>query len=420
MLICVKITGLAYGGAGVGTITEAEDSALCGKKAFVLYAAPGETVQAELKKDEVRFVTASLVKMLNPSAARRKAPCPYFTLCGGCDLQHMEISSQRQAKLDLVKSTLERQAGVTAKAGIKLCRADLPEFNYRQRLNLHLSPAGDLGLCRPESHEVVAVDSCLLACAELNQALAALKPHGKNAAGSIRGINLELKGSDVYALPLKHEEASTAGFAAAVALLAKEIPQLKFRPHQESRADSAVGHFSQVNAAANEVLVGAVLDLITGPEVTDLYAGAGNFSLPLAKAGKQVDAVEVDPALVEHGKACAHKLELESRLEFYCASCEKYLSKHKPKETVLLDPPRSGAKYILKYFTPAKVRQIVYVSCSLPTLARDLKTLCAGGYCLEQVSVLDMFPQTHHVETISTLYAPNCRTSTELSTRSPG
>jgi len=166
---------------------------------------------------------------------------------------------------------------------------------------------------------------------------------------------------------------------------------------------STVGHFAQVNPQGNELLKQLVLDLAIGKEICELYAGAGNLSLMLAQAGRRVEAVETDEQLVKFGEKQARALKLERHLTFFNLSAERFVKEHSLLPTVILDPPRGGAKEVVKYFRPGKVKNIVYVSCNLPTLCRDLKTLVEAGYSLERVLVLDMFPQTGHVEIIAGL-----------------
>ena len=168
----------------------------------------------------------------------------------------------------------------------------------------------------------------------------------------------------------------------------------------------AVGHFSQVNEAGNAVLQTLVKSCFTsGEDILDLYAGAGNFSFPLAEMGCKVRAVEVDPVLVKNGKQIAAGLALSGSIEFFESSCERYVTREKIPPAVLLDPPRAGAKGVVVNLDPKRTRKIVYVSCNLPSLSRDLGILVEKGYVLERVSVVDMFSQTHHVETVSILRA---------------
>jgi len=190
-----------------------------------------------------------------------------------------------------------------------------------------------------------------------------------------------------------------------LAILDHERPlfsQYKRQPEVVEQRVFPTGRFSQINTEGNAVLVEQVLKLVSHPEVTDLYAGAGNFSLPLAASGRLVDAVELDKELIEMGERLAFSNRIPSdRLFFHLGSCEQFVQRNPLRATVLLDPPRSGADAVAKALDSKVTKQVIYVSCGLPTLCRDAKTLTARGYTLKKAWVVDMFAQTHHVETIS-------------------
>jgi 23S rRNA (uracil1939-C5)-methyltransferase len=140
---------------------------------------------------------------------------------------------------------------------------------------------------------------------------------------------------------------------------------------------------------------------VTTEKVTDLYAGAGNISIPLAEAGHVVTAVEVDPALVAFGKVRAEQAGLSERLMFHTKSCEKWVESFTPDETVVLDPPRGGALEVCQRLSAQASPHLLYVSCYPPTFARDVQALMERGYRLLSVKVLDMFPQTYHSELVA-------------------
>ena len=139
--------------------------------------------------------------------------------------------------------------------------------------------------------------------------------------------------------------------------------------------------------------------------VTDLFAGAGNISIPLALDGHIVSAVELDPALVAFGKVRAEEAEVGDRLTFHASGCEKWIESFVPSETVVLDPPRSGALEVCQRLSASTSPYIVYVSCYQPTFARDVQALVERGYYVKSVLVLDMFPQTYHSELVALIEA---------------
>jgi 23S rRNA (uracil1939-C5)-methyltransferase len=406
--IVVDLFALAHGGASIGSIVEGPPE-LIGKKAFVRDTIPGERVTAEIVKDDKSFVTANLVSIGTPSSARMTPRCAYVGTCGGCDLQHMSIEKQREAKRHMVETTLARHAKVEPRCGVKLRGHQLPAFSYRKRIALHLDEAGQLGFYRRGSGAVVDIDSCALAVEPINKVMQRLRTVSTNLTRYVEGVVLEDRADDVGVL-LKLRPGAPLSFP-ELAVVREVFPALQieesgFAPEDgDQQGDDALGHFSQVNALGNQELVAEVLERAHGDELTELYAGSGNFTLPLAKRGAAVTAVESDPLLVKLGTKLAALDGLSERIRFVQDSCERFVRRHELKPTVLLDPPRSGARGILSAIKPALTKRIVYVSCSVPTLSRDLKQLTEMGYSTESVTVIDMFAQTHHIETVTTLIA---------------
>ncbi len=406
--IVVQIQALAHGGACIGNILEGP-AELIGKKAFVRDTVPGEKVQVQIEKNDKAFVTAKLLSVLSGSPQRVTPQCPYVGACGGCDLQHMHVATQREAKRDMVETTILRHSKLKALHGVELCGADLPAFGYRRRIGLHIDEAGQIGFYRRGSGAVVDIKSCALAHPLLNQALEKLRPFTKQISPSVGGVVLELHENEVGLL-CKLVDGATPQFLGVDELRSvfpgMKVEELGFVPPEgDALDDDALGHFSQVNEQGNSVLVAEVLKGLGGQRVTELYAGAGNFSFPIAQTGRHVVAVESDPVLVRIGQKYAKQNKLSEQVTFVQDSCERFVRKQKLESTVLLDPPRSGARGILSAFSPEVVQKIIYVSCSVPTLSRDLKQLAEMGYELESVRVVDMFSQTHHVETVSILRA---------------
>jgi len=409
MKLKAKIKSLAYGGEFVGEVLEPEDK--CGKKIFIREVIPGELVEASTLEDLPRLIRGKADKIIEASPERCPAPCPYFGSCGGCDLQHMDLQAQREAKLDMVSSMLRTQAKLEPELGFSFPGAELPDYAYRNRITLHLDTQGNLGFYKQGSNEVVDIKKCLISSDIINDALKNLRSLTKELAGVVKEVTIEDHLAKCFVLLSLRE---TSGFKeldgkANFHKLKKTFPNLTVKKlrkklfSQEADAEVLVGHFSQVNEAANNLLVAMVTEKIRSDEITELYAGAGNFSIPLAEKGIKVTAVELDKALVNSGIKSAKKKKLSKFLIFYASSCEGYVKKSRLSSTVLLDPPRTGAKAVLKLLPENTVKRIVYVSCNLPTLCRDLQILTEKGFALKEVTLIDMFPQTHHIETISVM-----------------
>lgn len=403
----VRIQGLAFGGACIGEVISA-DSQLAGKKVFVDYTVPGEKVSVQILENRQRFLTAKLKQVIEPALTRIKPECPYYTQCGGCHLQHMQINAEREAKFAMVESMLRNQAGLVPLEPMRLLGQNLPEFGYRSRVSLHLSEEGKLGFYREGTGEVVDIESCLIANAEINNTLQKLRKHLNNIPKYVGGVSLETRSSGEILVVFKADtKAPQSDSFTWLDKLNSEFANISLIS-RNSRLYSkglttALGSFSQVNRQANQTLIEAVLESVSCDQVLELYAGAGNFSLALARAGKVIDAVELDENLVEQGRNLANEEGLSTRLRFHRCSAEDYVRKNACPSSVLLDPPRSGAKHVLRLWDDSVLREVVYVSCALPTLVRDLKSLSQAGFILQQVSVLDMFPRTHHVEIIALL-----------------
>jgi len=420
-LLTMRVDALAHGGEFVGQILEGSPG-LRGKKVFVRGVAPGEIVEVSLLSEEKNLVRARCESVVKPSSERISPRCPKFGVCGGCDLQHLTLDAQREAKRSMVESMLEKHASLKPRRGVGLAGSGLAGFNYRRRVTLHLNLAGELGFFKHETNEVVAIDYCYLAEAVLNRAIRELKPVLAPYALYIGSVSLEEHSGRVF-VGLRIRE--TPGGESVIfprqmlSVLAKQIPsltlykrakpilaQVDFRQNSANGANPPVGHFTQVNKEANELLRQLVLERVDSPRVTDLYAGAGNFSLPLAAAGKQVEAVEVDPALVAYGRFLARSMGQDELLRFYQMSCRRFLKHNRPAETVILDPPRSGAREVIELLNSKDCKRIIYISCNLPSLVRELKDLAGRGFELDEVLLVDMFPQTYHVETVAVLHSP--------------
>jgi 23S rRNA (uracil1939-C5)-methyltransferase len=390
------IESLAFGGEGIGRELD-ENQAPIGKKTFIPFSIPGETLEAVITKEEKNLARASIASILTESTDRVDPPCPVFGECGGCQLQHVNLNKQRQLKLEMVKGFFDRQLGKPPTNGVFLLDTGAREYGYRNRLRMKIQ-RGKLGYFAAGSNDFIHIDQCLLGEDILNDALRLLMKTPKLLPSSATDVLVERNGS-----------------GAEVCLYEKRnlLTRYSYNPQKGSLAPAAartqaysdeastVEHFSQVNSEANEVLVDAVISRITEERLIDLYAGAGNFSIPAAQNGQQVDAVELDPALCSIGRT--HAEELGISIRFHSLPCEKFTFPQGFTGSVILDPPRRGAADILPALLGSGVQQIIYVSCSLPELCRDLRPIIEKGFVFQEALVVDMFPQTGHVEVVAVL-----------------
>jgi 23S rRNA (uracil1939-C5)-methyltransferase len=411
--ISVEIASLAAGGSCVGSITAPEE--LSGKKAFIPFTIPGELVTATVNRSKRSYVEASLVSIARQSPHRCAPACPAFGSCGGCDLQHINLPEQRKLKAQMVEDLLRIHGGIEAQDGVSLLAADLPGLSYRRRMSFHINKKGEFGLYRKHGRSIVELTHCPISTDTINSFLEQNISLIKGCAPEVETVTVE----DHDGIPHLALEIHPKNLTGAESLLTKEafrelerrIPQLQvnFRHKAVYRAAGVasdgppVGHFSQNNKLANDAMIEFILQHVQTESVTDLFAGAGNISIPLAEGAHIVTAVELDPALVAFGQTRAEAADVANRLTFHVSGCEKWIQNYVPAETVVLDPPRSGALEVCQRLSSEVSPYVVYVSCYPPTFARDVQALSERGYYLKSVSVLDMFPQTYHSELVALL-----------------
>jgi 23S rRNA (uracil1939-C5)-methyltransferase len=430
--VTVTASGLASGGSAICTIVGEDPPVLdppaepqsvskarpsiIGKKIFVPLMVPGEEGVVQVVKDSKSFAEGHLVSLSRRSPHRIAPPCPHFGECGGCDLQHIELSHQRELKRLMIENDLRVQGGVLPTYGVSLLGPALTGFAYRRRMSFHMNREGEFGLYKKHGRRIQPLTRCPISTEVINSCLKECLSLFKQCAPEAETVTIEDHDGEVYVALEVHPRSKDAADAlvkkeALRSLCAKVASvQVNYRHRAVFRSTDAgataadappVGHFSQNNQAATEEMIQEILRLVRTETVTDLYAGAGNISLPLAAAGKVVHAVELDPHLVEFGKLKASRAGLTGRLSFVTMSCEKWIESGEPDPTVVLDPPRSGAFEVVKRLLPTVSPSVVYVSCYPPTFVRDTVELLRRGYELLSVKVLDMFPQTYHCELVA-------------------
>lgn len=388
----VEIEKLIYGGHGLAH-TE-------GHTLFVSGAAPGDRVLVRVLEIERKLAKAVAEEIVSPSPIRREPRCSHFGICGGCHLQHIEYSEQLKIKSGFIRESINRIGRIDWKTEIPVLSGD--EFGYRTRAEIKLSriyhrsgsQALDIGFFKTGSHEICSVSNCAVLDAAANEKLGELHQHSLPPEAT--RVYLTVGDDQVLVTPATGENAKEAEVDATGKVF-QEIAgkKLGFGPRT----------FFQSNRRLTEVLVAEALRGVEGETAFDLYAGAGLFTLPLADRFKRVFSVEGSPISSEHAKDNAILNHAEN-IEFHTGSVEGWLKYQAPArpDLVLLDPPRVGAgPTVVERLLGLQPAKIVYVSCDPTTLARDLKQLVAGGYQLVEVTGVDMFPQTYHVETIAKL-----------------
>lgn len=402
---------------------------LDGRTWFVSGALAGESVEARVLGARGKVVEARLERVLQASPERREAPCRHYERCGGCNLQHLPHDGQLTLKQRLLAEQLQRVAGVQPEQWAAPLVG--PEFGYRRRARVAVrwDPKArqlDVGFRAEASQDIVAIDECLVLVQPLQDILRHLptvlrsldKPqalgHVELFSGTAQAVMVRhvapLPASDLARLqafckeagaqlwlqgdgePAPVESGQTLGFT-----LEPWGLELAWRP----------GDFVQVNAEVNTAMIEQALAwLAPQPDerVLDLFCGLGNFALPLARQAREVVAVEGVQAMVDRAEANARSNNVHNA-RFFQADLSQPLAgagwAAEGFSAVLLDPPRDGAFEVVQGIARLKAKRLVYVSCNPATLARDAQVLVGQGYRLTRAGILDMFPQTAHVEAMA-------------------
>jgi 23S rRNA (uracil1939-C5)-methyltransferase len=406
------------------------------KTVFVAGALEGERVRFQRTARHRQHDEAQLLEVLDASPSRVEPRCAHFGLCGGCALQHLAPSAQLASKQRELAETLERIGKVTPREW--LAPIEGPTWGYRRRARLgakYVAKRGRVlvGFRERRKPYVAALERCEILASPVDALITPLAEllTGLEARQSIPQIEVAV-GESVTVLVFRVlEELSSGDRAALLAFEAEhglrvyvqrggpdtvqplqgEPVRLHYSlPAEGLRFEFLPTDFVQINAEVNRALVShAMTQLQAGPQdrVLDLFCGLGNFTLPLARRAREVVGVEGDAALVERARHNAtlnalHNVSFKAANLFDPAVLAAVMGG--PFDRVLLDPPRAGALEILPQLAALAPRRVVYVSCHPGTLARDLGLLChEHGFQLVAAGVIDMFPHTHHVESIAVL-----------------
>jgi tRNA/tmRNA/rRNA uracil-C5-methylase (TrmA/RlmC/RlmD family) len=378
-----------------------------GKTVMVALAAPGDRLRVRVDRVKGNVSFAQIEEILSPSPQRVEPPCPYFGRCGGCDFQQMTYQAQLDAKVEIVRDCLRRLARIENLPEFQIIAAPNP-WHYRTRAQWQYdSVRKRLGYFESGSRNVCDVAECAVLAPELQQTMESLRSKMQEGLlpESVRDFRAVV-GDDVISLapPLDGK----------LAHITRTIHGETYRLNAES--------FFQANDGLLPELIDTAIGEVSGETALDLYCGAGLFTLPLARRFKQVVGVESDNVAASFARdnlanarltnAEVVKCDVGVWFEAVRRGDSRKLSKNSATilqsqvDLILLDPPRTGAESrVIAGVLGLKPQRISYVSCDPATLARDLKKLIAGGYTLTSVRAFDMFPQTHHVETVADLIA---------------
>ena len=404
----VEIERLLPGGVG---LAHAEGMTL-----FVSLAAPGDVLRVRLDRVQGKVGFASIVEVLKPSPVRIAPPCPYFGRCGGCDFQQLTYEAQLEAKVEIIRDCLHRIAKIEMPSGIDM-RHSPNQWRYRARANWQVdSVAKLLGYFERGSNRVCDVEYCAVLVPELQETLERLRREmlAETATGQLRDIDAVVGDEGVSVAP------PVAGFRTDI--VSRTIGN-------ETYYFSADAFF-QVNHELLEPLIATAIGEARGKAAIDLYCGVALFTLPLARRFEKVFGIEASAPATEFARRNIQRAKQEGSpirregaeskvgtadlgmVQIVTALVGDWLNQHSrslgPVDFLLLDPPRTGCENRdIAGILALRPAQISYVSCDPATLARDLQKLITNGYSLDSIAAFDMFPQTHHVETVARMSLGN-------------
>jgi 23S rRNA (uracil1939-C5)-methyltransferase len=420
------IEKLVYGGDGLARLPADEHGR--GKAVFLPFVLENETVEASLLEQKRGFARGRLANVLQASPLRIAPKCPYFGECGGCHYQHTSYAHQLEIKTAILRENLRRIAKLELNTEVVVHSS--PEWRYRNRtrLQVRVEPTFALGYYKSNSHQLLPVEECPISAPLINRAVAAVWQLGRagKIAPGVREIEffsnaedselqLQLHVADIRrqaAMQVAEEIRSVVTEVSGICML-RNLPGSRSETEQivslgagslsynTQRASYRVsqGAFFQVNRYLLDELVQIVTEGHSGNVALDIYSGVGLFSTILARSFAQVFAVESSPTShtdLVHNSPSNVKTVSKTTEQFLEGVAEKLRPNF-----VVVDPPRNGlGETVVRRLVGLGAGRLVYVSCDPATLSRDLAGLLGAGYRVQQAHLVDLFPQTYHLESV--------------------
>jgi tRNA/tmRNA/rRNA uracil-C5-methylase (TrmA/RlmC/RlmD family) len=357
---------------------------------FVALAAKGDKLRVKIIQKKGKMAFAEIVEILEPSPDRTEPRCPYFGRCGGCNFQQLKYEAQLEAKVGIVRDCLSRIGRINYEKEIPII-ASPRDYDYRSRAQWHLDTRKKkFGYFQRKSHEIIDAEICPILTPELEQTMKTLRGE----------IAWESFWSEIVEIEAAHSGGEDSVYSAEIIETTDEI---SFTANGEKYYYDATSFF-QGNPFLIEPLVETALKDAAGETALDLYCGVGLFTLPMARNFQNVSGVEGYEKAIDFAEKNVAAARL-SNVKFHRENVADWLKENaenlKNLDFVLLDPPRAGTeRETIENLIKLQSKQISYVSCEPSTLARDLKMLTENAYRIESITALDLFPQTHHVETV--------------------
>lgn len=419
----VEIESLSHEGRGIAHVA--------GKTIFVFGALVGEKVMIQITKSNKKFDEARVTEVLHASEQRIPAQCEYFGLCGGCSMQHLSNVDQLDIKQNAVLE-LFKHAGLEGFQLIPPLLGDSWAYRQKARLGVKFVIKKDkvlVGFREKNTPFLTDMDHCHVLHEKVGNHILALKQTIEllDAKQTIAQIEVAAD-DDQVALVFRHLEPLSEHDLAILTQFAKdtgflvqlqpggpdnlidlypEKQKLLLKPDEGIEIEFKPTDFTQVNSEMNRKMIQQALFYLqpeADEKILDLFCGLGNFSLPIAKRSQFVTGVEGSEVMAQRARDNASQLGLNNS-EFYAADLSKPINTlpwaKQTYDKILLDPPRTGAMELVEQIDQFGAKRVVYISCQPTTLVRDAAILVAKGYQLTHVGVMDMFPQTAHVESMA-------------------
>ncbi len=384
---------LVYGGEGLGRLD--------GRVVFTPFVLPGERILAQARQEKPGLVRAQAVEVLAPAPERVAAPCPYFARCGGCHYQHAPYEYQLGVKRAILVEELRRLGKIEPPHDIEIVSGEA--WGYRNRAQLHVENSR-LGYREARSHRLCAIDHCPISSPAVNDAIRTLVSMQRDGRWPrfVRSLEVFTDERQVQLNVLETDRPVARRFFDWAAEL---IPgMVTGAVDYEGRFRVSSNSFFQVNRFLHDRLVETALQDAEGETALDLYAGVGLFSIPLARKFRELTAVESGGGAVRDLQFNAQRAGLTNVKTEQRSTEEHLASCGKAPDFVLVDPPRSGlGKTVVERLLALRPQRLVIVACDPSTLARDLAALIGGGYHFDRIALVDLFPQTFHMETVVSL-----------------
>ncbi len=407
-------------------------SRLDGKACFIPGALPGETVRVAIKQKKRRFIEAELQSVIQASADRVAPACPVYERCGGCDFQYCSGEKQPEYKQDVLLQQFSRLAKTTPERVLEPIRSSSWHYRRRARLSCRWSKKTHelvLGFRARNSKDIVQLSACPVLEEALESLLIPLANLLKGFKDKKAIGHIELVAADTPVVLIRQLNAWKEEDRLRLENFAKETnivlytqnegapPKVLITEQETLVCYSLTGEslkfefhasdFIQGNSVVNQAMIAQailLLELSADDQLLDLFCGIGNFTLPMAKRVKSVIAFEGNNTMVDTARHNAG-INCIDNVSFNLADLFKptpiSAKKIEMVNKVLLDPPRDGAAELCQQLAEMPLEKILYVSCNPSTLARDAKYLLEKGFVLASAGVVDMFPQTHHIEAMA-------------------